>query len=204
MPESIAAIPGATVSPTAINPLDLYAVPSPGVDNNTAIDQEAFLKLLVAQLKYQNPLEPTSNEEFISITAQFTTVERLNELAEQGRSRTSNEALNTAGALVGRTVSFLDALGRMVQTTVDQAAVIGDDVQLLTADGPISLDQIVAIGARGGETPSNTPPTAVTPSTTSTITPTTVSPSTDTSSSDTQSPAESSPTTTSSQEATIQ
>ena len=150
MTESIAAIPGATVSPTSgINPLDLYALPNQGPDDNTTIDQEAFLKLLVAQLKYQNPLEPTSNEEFISITAQFTTVERLNELAEQGRSRTSNEALNTAGALVGRTISFLDALGRPIQATVDQAAIIGTEVRLITSQGPVSLDQIIAIGAEG-------------------------------------------------------
>lgn len=187
MPESITAVPGATVSPTSgVNPLDLYALPNQGPDDNTTIDQEAFLKLLVAQLKYQNPLEPTSNEEFISITAQFTTVERLNELAEQGRSRTSNEALNTAGALVGRSISFLDALGRSVQATVDQAAIIGNDVRLLTSLGPVSLEQIIAIGAAGDPPPTTT--TAADSSTTNNTATTEPSP----------------PTSSSSQEATIQ
>lgn len=203
MPDSIAAIPGATVSPTnGINPIDLYALPTEGTDNNTAIDQEAFLKLLVAQLKYQNPLEPTSNEEFISITAQFTTVERLNELAEQGRSRSSNETLNTAGALVGRTVSFLDQLGRLVQTTVDQAAIVGDEVRLVTAAGPLSLEQIIAIGPSGGDEPSTADSAAATTSSTSSTS--TNSSSTNPTSTDSQSSAEPSPTTTSSQEATIQ
>ena len=153
MPDPIAAVAGATVSPAAgVNPLDLYAAPSQALDQNSAIDQEAFLKLLVAQLTYQDPLEPTSNEAFISLTAQFTTVERLNELADQGRSRVAGESLNTAAALVGRTISFLDELGRAVQATVDQATIIGGDVRLVTDRGGISLDQIIAIGARADGT----------------------------------------------------
>ncbi len=192
MPDSIAAVPGATVSPTTgINPLDLYSLPTIAPDDNTTIDQDAFLKLLVAQLKYQNPLEPTSNEEFISITAQFTTVERLNELTEQGRSRTSNEALNTAGALVGRTVSFLDQLGRSVQATVDQAAIVGNEVRLITNQGPVSLEQIIAIGPTGPAAPPAASSTDTTPTDT-------------TQSTEQPSPTEESPTTTSSQEATVQ
>ncbi len=192
MPDPIAAVPGATVSPTGgVNPLELYAAPSQSPDQNSAIDQEAFLKLLVAQLKYQDPLEPTSNEEFISLTAQFTTVERLNELADQGRSRRTSEALNTAGALVGRSISFLDQLGLAVQATVDTATLIGGDVRLLTDRGTVSLDQIIAIGAAAGTS-------APTPSSTGTR-------STATPSATTQaSAAETSPTPTPSQEATIQ
>jgi len=203
LPDPIAAVAGATVSPTGgVNPLDLYAAPDQGIDQNSAIDQEAFLKLLVAQLKYQDPLEPTSNEEFISLTAQFTTVERLNELADQGRNRISNESLNTAGALVGRTISFLDELGMAVQATVDQATIIGGDVRLLTDRGAVSLDQIIAIGATAqGNPPTAASPTVDTrssePASTSTQSPTPSATTQDTT-------AEPSTTPTPSQEATIQ
>ncbi len=213
MPDPIAAVPGATVSPTGgVNPLDLYAAPSPGIDQNSAIDQEAFLKLLVAQLKYQDPLEPTSNEEFISLTAQYTTVERLNELADQGRNRITRESLNTAGALVGRTISFLDELGLAVQATVDQATLIGGDVRLLTDRGAVALDQIIAIGAAARNNPPASTSTSGTRSSESPITssdPATPSATADT---DTTEPstttqasaAEPSPTPTPSQEATVQ
>ncbi|MDH3301573.1 MAG: hypothetical protein OES24_13805 [Acidimicrobiia bacterium] len=206
MPDPIAAVPGATVSPTGgVNPLDLYAAPNPGLDQNSAIDQEAFLKLLVAQLKYQDPLEPTSNEEFISLTAQFTTVERLNELADQGRSRTTNEALNTAGALVGRTISFLGELGMAVQARVDQATVIGGDVRLLTDRGSVSLDQIIAIGAPAATANPDTTEPVATANTDITEPSATTNPDTTEPSATTQAnAADPSPTTTPSQEATVQ
>ena len=39
--------------------------------SNSSLDKDAFLQLLVAQMKYQDPLEPTSNTEYISQLATF-------------------------------------------------------------------------------------------------------------------------------------
>ena len=46
------------------------------------MDKDAFLQLLVAQMKYQDPLEPTSNTEYISQYAQFTQVEQMQNMAK--------------------------------------------------------------------------------------------------------------------------
>ena len=43
--------------------------------SNSGMDKDAFLQLLVAQMKYQDPLEPTSNTEYISQYATFSQVE---------------------------------------------------------------------------------------------------------------------------------
>ena len=45
------------------------------------MDKDAFLQLLVAQMKYQDPLQPTSNTEYISQYAQFSQVEQMNNMA---------------------------------------------------------------------------------------------------------------------------
>lgn len=45
------------------------------------MDKDAFLQLLVAQMQYQDPLEPTSNTEFISQYAQFSQVEQMQNMA---------------------------------------------------------------------------------------------------------------------------
>ena len=45
------------------------------------LDKDAFLQLLVAQMQYQDPLEPTSNTEFISQYAQFSQVEQMQNMA---------------------------------------------------------------------------------------------------------------------------
>ncbi len=49
--------------------------------DSTGMDKDAFLQLLVAQMKYQDPLEPTSNTEYIAQYAQFSQVEALNNMS---------------------------------------------------------------------------------------------------------------------------
>lgn len=64
---------------------------------NNSMDKEAFLKLLVAQMQYQDPLEPTSNTEYIAQYAQFSQVESLQNMS-------SAMDLQRAGNLVGKMV----------------------------------------------------------------------------------------------------
>lgn len=49
--------------------------------SNNGMDKEAFLQLLVAQMKYQDPMEPTSNTEFVSQYAQFSQVEQMQNMS---------------------------------------------------------------------------------------------------------------------------
>lgn len=69
-------------------------------------DKDAFLQLLVAQMKYQDPLEPTSNTEYISQYATFSQVEQLQNMA-------GSMDLSRASSMVGQTVqvSSTDAKG---------------------------------------------------------------------------------------------
>lgn len=64
---------------------------------NDSMDKDAFLQLLVAQMKYQDPLEPTSNTEYISQYAQFSQVEQLQNVA-------TGMDLQRASSLVGEEV----------------------------------------------------------------------------------------------------
>ena len=65
--------------------------------SKSGMDKEAFLQLLVAQMKYQDPLEPTSNTEYISQYAQFSQVEQMQNMS-------SSMDLQRASALVGKEV----------------------------------------------------------------------------------------------------
>ncbi len=44
------------------------------------LSKDAFLNLLTTQLRYQNPLEPTNDKEFLAQMAQFTALEQMNNL----------------------------------------------------------------------------------------------------------------------------
>lgn len=61
------------------------------------LDKEDFLNLLVAQMKYQDPLEPQSNTEYVSQLATFTQVEATENMAHTAESQ-------QASNLVGKTV----------------------------------------------------------------------------------------------------
>ena len=61
------------------------------------MDKDAFLQLLVAQMKYQDPLEPTSNTEYISQYAQFSQVEQMQNMS-------GSMDLQRASSLVGQEV----------------------------------------------------------------------------------------------------
>ena len=70
-------------------------------NNTTAksgdLDKEAFLQLLVTQMKYQDPLEPTDNTEYISQLATFSQLEEMQNLS-------ATMSFQRAGTLVGQEV----------------------------------------------------------------------------------------------------
>ena len=91
------------------------ATPAP---TNT-LGKDAFLKLLVAQLKYQDPTKPTDASEFMAQTAQFTQVEKLEEMAESMKAAATTSGLSTASALLGKSISQTSAQVRSLQ--IDQS-----------------------------------------------------------------------------------
>ncbi len=146
MTDFISAVPGATVNPLATTSsavADRYGFDT-GVDA-TELDRDAFLKLLVTQLRYQDPLNPSDPSDFIATTAQFTTIEELQKMSEQTTANALNSSLTTAGALIGREIGVFDANGLTKTATVERAQVIAGKVHLVTADGDFTLDQIVEI-----------------------------------------------------------
>lgn len=83
--------------------------------SGSTMDKDAFLGLLVAQMKYQDPLEPTSNTEFVAQYAQFSSLEQM-----QNMSATLE--LSRASTLVGQIVS-VNTTNSYGQTTTIQGKV---------------------------------------------------------------------------------
>lgn len=79
--------------------------------NSSSMDKDAFLQLLVAQMKYQDPLEPTSNTEYISQYATFSELEQM-----QNMSATLE--LSRASSMVGQVVDIVTTTSTGEQKTV--------------------------------------------------------------------------------------
>jgi flagellar basal-body rod modification protein FlgD len=82
-----------------------------GQTDPQAVGKDMFLKLLVAQLKYQNPMEPVDSSQFMAQTAQFTMVEKLQAMAAQTDALVAGEAAQRAAGLLGRHVTYTDSTG---------------------------------------------------------------------------------------------
>jgi flagellar basal-body rod modification protein FlgD len=76
-------------------------------ETQNALGKDAFLRILVTQLKNQNPLEPLKDTEFIGQMAQFSSLEQLtnlNQAMSQFIRLQGNQALTEHADLLGNTV----------------------------------------------------------------------------------------------------
>jgi flagellar basal-body rod modification protein FlgD len=118
---------------------------TPPTSQPAAKDQlgtDTFLNLLVAQLKYQNPMSPSDGTQFLAQTAQFTMVEKLTELAEQSKQLMSQNQSLAAASLLGKTVSWAGPDGTIQHGTVTSAAFGSEGATVLVGDQQIPFAQI--------------------------------------------------------------
>ncbi len=112
------------------------------------LGQDAFLTLMITQMKNQNPLEPLKNQEFVAQLSQFTTASGVQDLKKSfdslGLALQSNQALQASG-LVGRNVlinskqGYLPPTGKgTMQGVVDLPNAVGNlQVKIYNGAGEI-------------------------------------------------------------------
>jgi flagellar basal-body rod modification protein FlgD len=69
--------------------------------NNNVIGKDVFLRMLVAQLKNQDPLNPMNGTEFAAQLAQFSSLDQLTNISTQIGAMNTNMAAVNSGQLVG-------------------------------------------------------------------------------------------------------
>ncbi len=112
------------------------------------LDSDDFLKLLVAQLSYQDPLEPTSNEEIVNQISSIRDIEASTTLTRTLESLADNQGFGSAAALIGQYVSgtttandgsTVSSSGIVVGLRIDSDGTI---VLLLDTDEEIKLSNV--------------------------------------------------------------
>lgn len=71
------------------------------------LDKNAFLQLLVAQLRYQNPLAPQDGQAYLQQAATFAQVEKLGNIEQAQNEAVVYQQLVLANTFVGHTVTGL-------------------------------------------------------------------------------------------------
>ena len=108
-----------------------------------------FLKLVVAQLTTQDPLNPQKDTEFIAQMAQFTTLEQSKSMQGDIAGLRSDQHLLQANALLGRVVGLQTPDGKLARGTVNAIHLEAGKPQIMVNDQPYEVSDVVSIEAAG-------------------------------------------------------
>ena len=105
----------------------------------TGMDYDAFLKLLVAEMSNQDPLNPTDSTEYVAQFASFSSVEQAIQTNKKLDSMMTVSALTQANSLIGQTATSADgtlsgkvAAVRAVNGVVEAILESGDSLPLIS------------------------------------------------------------------------
>ena len=109
-------------------------------------DKEMFLQLLVAQMRYQDPMNPTDSSQFLAQSAQFTALEKMQDVADKTAQLFQAQISFGASGLIGKTVTWTDSDG-VTQTGSVHGVTFGNDGPVLDvgADDPISIASVLSV-----------------------------------------------------------
>ena len=99
----------------AVDAIGLSAASTAPATNTASISQDDFMQILLTQLRFQDPLKPVDDEQFVAQLAQFSALEITREQSDKIDSLLTIEGADQAIGLMGKTV----------QTGADQNSAVG-------------------------------------------------------------------------------
>lgn len=112
---------GNTVT-NSTNPATNGGLGTTAVNNNNdpLLDKNAFLKLMMTQMKNQDPLNPQDPSQYLGQLAQLTSVEQMTNIAQSATTTAQEQNTGTALQLLGHNVTYLDGQGNSVTGLVQK------------------------------------------------------------------------------------
>jgi flagellar basal-body rod modification protein FlgD len=116
----------------------------------TKDDKDMFLKLLVAQLRYQDPSKPADTTQFMAQTAQFSALEAMQEVASTSSSMVAAQNKLQASTLVGQTVSYTGEDGKPKTGEVRSVSFVQDSVGGTNGEPVLNVDGVSVVLSKIG------------------------------------------------------
>ncbi|KEO62249.1 flagellar hook assembly protein FlgD [Borreliella garinii] len=88
------------------------------VSNKVNLGKDDFLKLLITQLRYQDPTNPMKDKEFISQMAQFSALEQMTNMSKSFEKLSSSLGIRRDLDLLGKVIKFQHGDGEVVKGRV--------------------------------------------------------------------------------------
>ncbi len=112
------------------------------------IGMDVFLKLLLAELKNQDPLKPLDNHELLQQISQIREVESNMQLTETLEAVFLGQMLNTATGLLGQNVEGLSDSGQKVRGKVEEVSMVDGRAKLRIDGHLVDLRNVQSVQSR--------------------------------------------------------
>jgi flagellar basal-body rod modification protein FlgD len=109
------------------------------------LTQADFLKLLVAQMTSQDPLNPTSSQDLLTQTVQLSTLQSNTSLQSTMTQLQGNQTLAEASSLLGRQVTVQADSSNTAQGVVSGVDLSSGTPQIIVNGTSYSLNQVISI-----------------------------------------------------------
>ncbi|MCZ8520051.1 MULTISPECIES: flagellar hook assembly protein FlgD [Paenibacillus] len=119
-----------------------YSATSKVSEPNKTLGKDEFLKILITQMKNQDPTQPLQDKEFIAQMAQFTSVEQLTNMGSE--MKLLRQSLGFASGLIGKNVTWTED-GAVKSGLVDSIVVKNGGQFAKVGTQEISMDQVSQI-----------------------------------------------------------
>lgn len=107
---------------------------------NAGIGQEDFLRILLTQLRFQDPLKPVDNQQFVAQLAQFSALEINRQQSEKIDTLLTIQAADQAVGLVGKNVEIRSAQGSTVGNVTAISFATGEPRLTVNVNGTTFVD----------------------------------------------------------------
>ncbi|MGW8257330.1 MAG: flagellar hook capping FlgD N-terminal domain-containing protein [Thermoguttaceae bacterium] len=109
------------------------------------VDLNDFIKLLVAELQNQDPLNPMDNSELLQQVSQIKAIESNQRLSDTLSYMQLQQNVATGGSLLQKTVSGLSDDGKRITGVVESVTIDNDGMKVNLGNQTISLKNITSI-----------------------------------------------------------
>jgi flagellar basal-body rod modification protein FlgD len=114
-------------------------------DAKGLLGQDAFLKLLVAQMQHQDPMQPTDSAQMMAQLAQFSSVEQLGKVSTGIAAMQSTQTFAGAVALIGKSVTYTKDDGTTASGAVGAVTANGGTPVLQVGTDRVSLANVTEV-----------------------------------------------------------
>ncbi len=116
-----------------------------GLDPWGNVDLNDFIRLLVVELRNQDPLEPMNNQEILQQISQIREIESNDRLSTTLSSVLLGQNVSTAGNMLGRVIKGLSDAGKWTMGQVDRVTITGGVAKVHVGDHTIDLKNVSEI-----------------------------------------------------------